>query len=191
MEAFRKKVALVSAAAHPPTHPHAYAPVLTLIAAVARNGTIGRDNTLPWRIPEDLQRFKALTLGHPVIMGRKTWDSLGRPLPGRLNMVISRDPAYLATGATTVTSLHQAIAQATAQAPKEIFIMGGAEIYQLALPLAQRLQLTEIEADVDGDAHFPPFDRTNWRETLREARQTGDGLCYAFVTYERQCVLPV
>ncbi len=161
-------------------------PVLTLIAALARNGTIGRDNTLPWRIPEDLQRFKALTLGHPVIMGRKTWDSLGRPLPGRLNIVISRDPMYLATGATVATSLPQAMTLATAQAPEEIFIIGGAEIYRLALPLAQRMQLTQIDADVEGDAHFPPFDRTHWCETLREARQTDDGLRYAFVTYERQ-----
>lgn len=160
-------------------------PVLTLIAALARNGTIGRDNALPWRIPEDLQRFKALTLGHPVIMGRKTWDSLGRPLPGRLNIVISRDPTYLAAGATVATSLPQAMTLATAQAPEEIFIIGGAEIYRLALPLAQRLQLTEIDADVDGDAHFPSFDRSHWREILREVHQTDDGLRYAFVSYER------
>lgn len=164
-------------------------PVLTLIAALARNGVIGRDNTLPWRIPEDLQRFKALTLGHPVIMGRKTWNSLGRPLPGRQNIVISRDPAYEATGAITATSLTQAVAQAraqtTAQAKAEIFIIGGAEIYQLALPQAQRLQLTQIEADIEGDAYFPSFDCTQWRETWREAHQTAEGLRYAFVTYER------
>lgn len=170
---------------HPPRLRH----VLTLIAALARNGTIGRDNTLPWRIPEDLKRFKALTLGHPVIMGRKTWDSLGRPLPGRLNIVISRDPAYRAEGALVVHSLSQAIERAVMQNEhtEEIFIIGGAEIFQWALPLAQRLQLTEIDADIEGDVHFPAFNPADWQETFRETRQNkDDGLRYAFVTYERR-----
>lgn len=160
-------------------------PCLTLIAAVARNGVIGLDNTLPWRLPEDLKRFKALTLGHPVIMGRKTWESLARPLPGRHNIVISRDPRYVARGATTTTTLEQAIAIAAHEEGQEIFVIGGSAIYRLALPLAQRLQLTEIDQDYAGDAHFPGFDRSVWQETSREQHRAEAGFDYAFVTYER------
>ncbi|SMB22812.1 Dihydrofolate reductase [Sterolibacterium denitrificans] len=160
-------------------------PHLTLIAAVARNGVIGLDNALPWRLPEDLRRFKALTLGHPVIMGRKTWESLGRPLPGRSNIVISRDPQYVASGATTASTLEQAIAAAAREEDQEIFVIGGAEIYRLALPLAQRLQLTEIDRDFAGDARFPAVDQRIWRETSRERHRAEAGFDYAFVTYER------
>lgn len=160
-------------------------PCLTLIAAVARNGVIGVDNTLPWRLPEDLKRFKALTLGHPIVMGRKTWESLGRPLPGRSNIVISRDPQYVASGAATATTLQQALSIAALENAQEVFVIGGAEVYRLALPLAQRLQLTEIGQDYAGDAHFPEFDRTLWRETAREHLRTETGLNYDFVTYAR------
>lgn len=160
-------------------------PRLTLIAAVARNGVIGVDNTLPWRLPEDLKRFKALTLGHPIVMGRKTWESLGRPLPGRANIVVSRDPDYSAAGATLARSLLSAIEAAAASGTDEVFVIGGAEIYRLALPLAQRLQLTEIDREFAGDAHFPDFDRQAWLETARECHHSETGFDYAFVTYER------
>ena len=159
-------------------------PRLTLIAAVARNGVIGNDNALPWRLPEDLKRFKELTLGHPIIMGRKTWASLGRPLPGRSNIVISRDPDFSAPGATVVASL--AAALAACASAQEAFVIGGAEIYALALPAAQCLQLTEIDREFPGDTHFPDFDPSAWRETARERHRAEAGFDYAFVTYQRQ-----
>ena len=159
-------------------------PRLTLIAAVARNGVIGNDNALPWRLPEDLKHFKELTLGHPIIMGRKTWSSLGRPLPGRRNIVISRDPDFKASGGIVVASLAAALAACADAA--EAFVIGGAEIYALALPVAHRLQLTEIDRDFPGDTHFPGFDPAAWRETERKSHRAADGLDYAFVTYQRQ-----
>lgn len=160
-------------------------PVLTLIAAVARNGVIGIDNRLPWRLPADLKHFKALTLGHTVIMGRKTWESLPanfRPLPGRRNIVVTRDAGYHAEGATIATSLPAAIAAAQSG---EAFVIGGAELYATALPLADRLQLTEIDATFEGDTWFPAIDRPHWQETARESHQDETGFGYAFVTYQR------
>lgn len=162
---------------------------LTLIAAVAKNGVIGKDNALPWHLPEDLRHFKALTTGHTVIMGRKTWESLPpkfRPLPNRLNIVITRDPAYVAPGATVVHSLDEAVkASAGGTAPVSLFVIGGAELYAHALPHAQRLELTEIDAAFDGDAHFPAVDRAQWLEVGRVTGRTEAGLGYAFVSYER------
>lgn len=159
--------------------------VLTLIAAVAQNGVIGKDNALPWHLPEDLKHFKALTTGHAVIMGRKTWESLPpkfRPLPHRLNIVITRDPAYVAPGATVVHSLDAAM---KVGAGETAFIIGGAELYAHALPQAQRLELTEIDVAFEGDAHFPAFDRSHWREVKRHSGTSESGLDYAFVSYER------
>jgi len=159
---------------------------LTLIAALARNGVIGNNNALPWHLPEDLKHFKELTTGHAVIMGRKTWESLPerfRPLPNRQNIVVTRDPDYAASGATVVHSLKEARivgAGGTAQ-----FVIGGAELYAHALPLAERLELTEIDADFEGDACFPAFDRSAWREVGRKAGKTAAGMSYAFVSYER------
>ena len=158
---------------------------LTLIAAVARNGVIGRDNRLPWHLPADLKHFKALTTGHAVIMGRKTWESLPekfRPLPGRQNIVVTRKAGYAAAGANVVTSLADAVAAAGGS---EAFVIGGADLYVAALPLADRLQLTEIDADYDGDTWFPPRDPRQWRETVRDAQRDEAGTGYAFVTYER------
>ena len=159
------------------------APCIVLIAAVAANGVIGADNTLPWRIADDLKRFKALTLGHPIIMGRKTWESLGRALPGRHNIVITRNPGYCAQGASIVTSVAAAIATCANQAT--IFVIGGAEIYAQTLPLAQRMELTEIHAEVVGDAHFPEFSRVDWSELTREPHASPGGLAYDFVSYQR------
>lgn len=160
-------------------------PRITLIAAVARNRVIGAGNALPWRLPEDLKRFKSLTLGHPIIMGRKTWESLGRPLPGRTNIVISRSTGLAAPGISVVDSLEASVAMAARAGADEAFIIGGAQIYAQALPIADRLQLTEIDRDYPGDAHFPEFDPALWRETLRERHHAEAGFDYSFVTYER------
>jgi dihydrofolate reductase len=162
---------------------------ITLVAALARNRVIGRRNELPWRLAEDLRRFKALTMGHPVIMGRKTHESiqasLGRPLPGRLNIVVTRSPDYAAPGCIVAASLEAAFA-AAGQTP-EIFVIGGAEIYRAALAGADRLCLTEIDAEFDGDAAFPDLPENAWREVSREAHPPGPEFAhgYAFVVYER------
>jgi dihydrofolate reductase len=160
-------------------------PTLVLIAAVAADRVIGAAGQLPWRLPEDMKHFRTLTGGHAVIMGRKTWESLPvkfRPLPQRTNIVVSRDPAYDAPGAIVVNSLPAAIAAAHAGLA---FVIGGAEIYAQALPLADRLELTEIAATYTGDAFFPPFDRADWVEVARQAQRSETGLNYAFVTYQR------
>ncbi|MDD5250983.1 MAG: dihydrofolate reductase [Rhodocyclaceae bacterium] len=161
------------------------APTLTLIAAVARNGVIGKDNRLPWHLPEDLGHFKALTAGHAVIMGRKTWESLPprfRPLPQRVNIVVTRDAAFAAAGARVAHSLAAAVAAAGGE---DAFVIGGADLYAQALPLADRLELTEVDIACDGDAFFPDFDRDAWRETARARHRSANGCDYAFVTYQR------
>jgi dihydrofolate reductase len=160
--------------------------MIILIAALAKNGVIGKDNALPWHLPEDLKRFKQLTGGHAVLMGRKTWESLPpkfRPLPNRRNFVLTRDAAYAAPGATVLHSLDEAMKVGAGETA--LFVIGGAEIYEHMLPRANRLELTEVDADFAGDAHFPSFDRAQWRESKRESGRTETGLGYAFVTYER------
>ena len=158
---------------------------LHLIYARARNGVIGRDNTLPWHLPEDLAHFKRLTLGCPVIMGRKTWDSLPpkfRPLPGRSNIVITRQPDWQSSGAIPAHSLEAALSLC-AQA-EHVWVIGGAQIYAQALPLATTVALTEIDADFDGDAYAPDL-AANWREHRRESHTAANGLPYSFVRYIR------
>lgn len=158
--------------------------LLTLIVARARNGTIGRDNTLPWRLPEDLQHFKRTTMGAPVIMGRKTWDSIGRPLPGRRNIVVSRNQDLKLEGAEVAASLEDA--QRLCVGVEQVFLIGGAQLYAEALPSADRLIVTEIDADIAGDAFFPAVDRARWLEAARETHHSvANGFDYAFVTYER------
>ena len=160
--------------------------MIILIAAVAKNGVIGKDNTLPWHLPEDLQHFKQLTTGHAVLMGRKTWESLPpkfRPLPNRHNLVLTRDRHYIAPGATVVYSLNDAVK--VSSGATALFVIGGAELYAHLLPHAQRLELTEIDATFEGDATFPAFDHAQWHETKRESGRSASGLGYAFVTYER------
>ncbi|HEY7380356.1 MAG TPA: dihydrofolate reductase [Gaiella sp.] len=157
------------------------------MAAVARRGVIGRDNAIPWRIPEDVARFRDLTMGHAVVMGRRTWDSLPdrfRPLPGRRNVVVSRNPGWSADGAERAGSLDEAL-RLLAGAP-EVFVIGGAELYEAALPLADELLLTEIDADVDGDTLFPRFDRAAFEEVSREQHVSQTGLPFAFVTLRRR-----
>jgi len=159
------------------------APIVSVIAALARNRVIGIANTLPWRLPEDLQHFKALTMGHHIIMGRKTYESIGKPLPGRTTVIVTRDPAYRVAGCLTANSIDAAIAACAGDA--EVFFVGGADLYAQALPRADRLYLTEIQADYAGDAHFPEFDRSQWRESERRENVNADGLAYHFVTYQR------
>lgn len=168
---------------------HAHRPPVTLVAAVARNRVIGRGNDLPWHLPEDLAFFKRLTLGHPVVMGRRTFDSivarLGKPLPGRTNIVVTREAKRAIPGATAVDSIHDAV-DAARGAP-EAFVIGGAEIFRLALPLAQRAWLTEIDADFAGDTFLPALDAREWREAERQTHPPAGARAFgfAFVRYER------
>jgi dihydrofolate reductase len=160
---------------------------ITLVVAVAENGVIGQAGTLPWRIPEDLKRFKALTMGKPVVMGRKTWDSLPKkPLPGRRNIVMTRDPSFHADGATAARSFDDALALAAKDNPDEIMIIGGEAVFAAALPFAERIHLTEVAAALEGDAFMPRFDIAQWRETSREGPYAADGLAYSFVTLQRR-----
>ncbi|KRA00835.1 dihydrofolate reductase [Achromobacter sp. Root565] len=156
---------------------------LTLIVAYSTNRAIGRDNALPWKLPGDLAHFKRSTLGHPIIMGRKTWDSLGRPLPGRSNIVISRNPDFSAAGAILAPTLEAAVA--ACGDIDEAFVIGGAQIYAQALPLARRVLATEVHADVEGDAFFPLLPSFQWQETARQPQPAENGYDYDFVTYER------
>ena len=159
--------------------------VVSFVVAMADNGVIGSGGRLPWRIPEDMRRFKALTIGKPCIMGRKTWESLPKkPLPERMNIVITRDRDFRDDGAIVVHSFDYALVRAGDAA--EICVIGGAEIYKVALARAGRIHLTEVHADVEGDARLAPFDRAHWRETGREDHTTTDGLRYSYVTLERR-----
>ena len=146
-----------------------------LIAAVGRNGVIGRDNDLPWRIREDLQHFKQLTLGHTLVMGRKTYDSIGRPLPGRRTVVVTRQPDWSADGVEVVHTLEEGLKH-----EGDLYVAGGGEIYRLALPYADRLELTEVDQSPTGDATFPDLDPADWTEISRDPH---DG--FAFVTFRR------
>jgi dihydrofolate reductase len=158
-------------------------PAVSLIAAVARDGGIGRAGQLLVRLPDDLPRFKRTTMGAPIVMGRKTWDSIGRALPGRTNIVVTRNPDFRAPGAASACSLDEALGLA-AGAPRA-FVIGGAEIYALALPLADELLLTEIDAEFPADAFFPAWDRARFAQTAREPRESAAGIGYAFTTYKK------
>lgn len=164
---------------------------LAVIVAVAENAVVGRDNALPWHLPADLRHFKQTTLGKPIVMGRKTFESIGRPLPGRTNIVISTNPDFLAPGITAVGSIEQALIAAqdvaTSDACEELFVIGGASIYVDAIPLADRLYITEVHAQVAGDVSLPAIDWSVWQETRRE-RYSADAqnqYDYSFVVYER------
>ena len=162
---------------------------INLIYARARNGVIGRDNTLPWHLPEDMAHFKRMTAGCPVIMGRKTWDSLPakfRPLPGRTNLVVTRQAGWFADGALPAAGLEQALLACTRMepVPAEVWVIGGAQLYTLAAPLAHRAMVTELAHDFDGDAFAPRLD-TPWAETAREEHVSSNGMRFAFVTYSK------
>lgn len=159
---------------------------LSLIVARAENGVIGRDNRLPWHLPGELQYFKRVTMGKPLIMGRKTWESLRGPLPGRTNIVITRQSAYTAAEAKVVSSLDDAIATAERERPTEIMLIGGGEVFAEALPRVDRMYVTEVHAEVEGDAFFPDVNMSRWREVSRERVVPGGGAPdYSLVVYER------
>ena len=164
---------------------------LNLIVAVSENGVIGRDGAMPWRLSTDLKRFKAITLGKPVIMGRKTWDSIGRALPGRLNIVITRDPSFAGAGAVTAHSFAQAKTIAEQNANElgvdGIFVIGGGEIFKQALPFANRMHITEILDTIEGDTFFPVFDPNEWHAVKSETVPESDKDSHAtrYVIYER------
>lgn len=158
---------------------------ISLIVAATENNVIGRDNQMPWHLPNELQYFKATTIGKPIIMGRKTWDSLGRPLPGRANLVVSRQTALQLDGAHTFNQLEQAIASAqqwaAEQSATEIMVIGGEQLYRLALPLASRVYLTRIALTLEGDAFFPELDPAEWRcvkQTPQAAQDESPAYCY-------------
>jgi dihydrofolate reductase len=157
---------------------------ISLIAAVARNGTIGREGGMPWRLPADLARFKQLTLGHTVLMGRRTWESLGKPLAGRRNVVLTRDASFSAAGCETVHSVEEGRALA---ADGELFLIGGAAVYAAFMPYAHRLFITHVDADVDGDTTFPSIDPGHWRlvEETPGAIDPRNTLPHRFAVYER------
>jgi dihydrofolate reductase len=165
---------------------------MSLLWAMAQNRVIGRNNDLPWHLPEDLKYFKRITLGKPVIMGRKTFDSIGKALPGRTNIVVTRNPQFAAEGVKTVASIEAArdLCESITETdgPKEAMVIGGAEIFRLVLPMADRLYLTEIHAEVEGDTWFPAFDRNDWQEVARDDFQASGSnpYNYSFVVLERK-----
>ncbi|WP_019559536.1 dihydrofolate reductase [Caldimonas manganoxidans] len=159
-------------------------PQIALIAAVARNGVIGRNNQLAWHLPEDLQHFKRVTMGCPVLMGRKTYESIGRPLPGRRNVVITRNIHWEAPGIEEAPSFEAAL-ELLKHATK-IYVIGGAQVYAEALPWADELVLTEIDHDFEGDTYFPVWDRAAFTEVARETHTSPEGWRYHFVTYQRR-----
>ena len=158
-------------------------PRVYLVAAVAANGIIGANGKLPWHIPEELKHFKKLTLGHPVIMGRRTWESLKGPLPQRENIVVTRQAGYDAPGAAVANSLDAALAMCIGE--PLAFVIGGTQLFEESLPIAAGLVLTEIQRDYAGDTWFPEWDRKQWKESQREAHTAPDGTRFDFVLYER------
>ncbi len=160
-------------------------PLVALLAAVADNGVIGRDDRLPWHLPDDLKRFKALTMGKPILMGRRTFDSIGKPLPGRTNLVLTRSLEWSTPGAVVVHSLDEAVARAGAAA--ELVVIGGAEVYRLTLPRARRIYLTRVHSRVEGDTLFPALDESEWREVAREEHPRDERHAYSmsFCVLER------
>ena len=163
--------------------------LIVLVVAVSRNGVIGRDGALPWRLPSDLRRFKEITMGKPIIMGRKTWEALPRkPLPGRTNIVVSRQPGYLAPGAIVAGTVNEALAVARSAKPAEIAVIGGGDIYRQILPFADRIYLSEVDAEAEGDTHFPELDDKDWQEVRRDPRlqEAGDEAGYVYRVLERR-----
>jgi dihydrofolate reductase len=154
-----------------------------LVVAIASNGVIGKNGKLPWHMPEDLKHFKKVTLGHPIVMGRRTWESLPGALPGRENIVVSRRPGFEAPGANVASSLEAAIALCVGESVA--CVIGGTELFKAALPIADGLVVTHIHKDYDGDTYFPEWDRHAWKVTQKESHTSKDGVPYDFVLYER------
>jgi len=158
-------------------------PCIQLVVAYSQNRVIGKDNGLPWRLPSDLAHFKRVTMGKPIIMGRKTWESIGRPLPGRENIVITRNPDYQAEGVRCFTSLPDTLT-ALQDYPK-LCVIGGAQLYRQALPIAHEIVATEIHANIEGDAWFPALSSDEWKEIQRQPQVAENGFHFDFVTYQR------
>jgi len=166
-------------------------PRVTLVVARARNGVIGADGRLPWHLPEELKHFRTLTMGHAIVMGRRTWESIGRALPGRRSIVVTRDTRRELAGAERAASIGEAIAMAGRRGPDpsiatdEVFVIGGAQIFDLALPLADRAVVTEIDLDVDGDTYFEALDPRRWSVVERREHRSASGVYYTIVDYRR------
>ncbi len=160
---------------------------VSIIVAAAANGVIGRDGGLPWRLPADLRHFKRTTMGHHLVVGRRTWEEVGRPLPGRTMVVVTRDPALGIPGVVVVSSLQEAVAVAVGAGDDEVFVAGGGEIYRQAMAMAHRVYLTRIHADIEGDTTFPELDGEAWRLVSREDHEADEGnpYPYSFLVYER------
>lgn len=160
-------------------------PSITLVVAVADNGVIGRDNKMPWHLPADLAHFKLLTWGKPIVMGRRTYESIGRPLPGRTNVVVTRDPAWSRPGVTVAHSLDEALA--AARSAPEVMVIGGAQLYAEALPRAARIEYTQVHGAPEGDTHWPPLDLKHWREVARHphAADARNAFALTFLSYQR------
>lgn len=152
--------------------------------ALAKNNVIGLNNTLPWHLPEDLKHFRALTTGHHIVMGRKTYESLGRLLPDRTTVIVTRNKDYQVDGALIAHSLDAAVA--LCKNDDEVFVIGGAELYQVGIKLANKLYITELELEVAGDAYFPAYDLAEWQEFSREAHTSAQGLLFSYITYLRK-----
>jgi dihydrofolate reductase len=157
-------------------------PRIYLVAAVASNAIIGANGRLPWQLPEDLKHFKRLTMGHPIIMGRRTWESLKGPLPGRENIVVTRNRGYAAPGAAVANSLEGALALCAGE--PVAFVIGGSTLFEESLPIASGLVMTEIDKEFEGDTRFPDYDRSRWKESQREQHVSADGTKFDFVLYE-------
>lgn len=174
---------------HPAHDTSSATPRVTIVVARARGGVIGADNGLPWHLPEDLRHFRATTMGHAIVMGRNTFESIGKPLPGRRTIVVSRDPGWSHPGCESATTLHAAIALAGSPgadpkiATDEVFVVGGAQLYREAVALAQRAIVTEIDVEVAGDAHFPELDSSRWRVASSSEHRSSAGLRYRIIDY--------
>ena len=158
---------------------------ISMIAAMTVNRVIGKDNEMPWHLPEDLKHFKASTMGKPIVMGRKTFESIGRPLPGRHNIVITRQPDFSVEGITTVSSFESA--KIAAGDVEEIAVIGGGQLYKQLLPMADKLYLTLINIDVDGDTYFPEWDDGSWQQECCETGTSSEGIEYSFINYVKKC----
>ena len=160
---------------------------ISIIVAASENNVIGKDGSIPWHIPSDLKHFKELTMGHHVIMGRKTYESIGKPLPGRINVVLTRDPSYKAEGCLVVDSMEKAVTLAREQKNTETFVIGGEEIFKLGLPYADRVYLTRVHGDFDGDAYLPKLDPLKWKQVSCEVhlKDSQNPYPFDFCTYEK------
>lgn len=167
--------------------PKSNRPIVSAIVAMSENRVIGKNNRLPWHLPSDLKHFKTITTGHPILMGRKTYESIGRPLPNRTNIIITRNSTFQAAGCVVVTSIEEAVQHASSENAAEIFIIGGALVYRQLMPHIQRIYLTIVHHEFEGDAYFPKLNMNEWKESARERHpaDTENAYAYSFITLDR------